>query len=132
MLRTFTLRKVLLTGLLILWITSQAGTVSAGTDAWTSNGPEGGRIYALALDPAAPTTLYAGTGGGGVFKSTNGGAGWSAANTGLTNTNVLALALAPATPSTPYAGTAGGGVFAMRSAVQQNHQMYMPVVLRGR
>ena len=219
-LRTFTLRKVLLTGLLILWITSQAGTVSAGTDAWTSNGPEGGRIYALALDPATPTTLYAGTYGGGVFKSTNGGAAWnavtaglmntdvralainpatpttlyagtygdgvfkstnggaawipvntgltntwvwalaidpvtpttlyagtdaggvfkstngggawSAVNAGLTNTNVLALALAPATPSTPYAGTAGGGVFAMRSAVQQNHQMYMPVVLRGR
>ena len=34
-------------------------------------------VYDLAIDPAMPTTLYAGTWGGGVFKSTNGGANWS-------------------------------------------------------
>ena len=84
--RTPTLRKVLLFGLLTLLITSQAGLVSAGTNVWTSNGPEGGSIYALAIDPETPTTLYAGTWGGGVFKSTNGGGNWSAVNTGLTNT----------------------------------------------
>ena len=43
--------------------------------------------------------------GVGVFKSTNGGANWSAANTGLTNTDVRALAIDPATPTTLYAGT---------------------------
>ena len=86
MLRTTTLRKVLLIGLLTLLIASQAGTVSAGPNVWTSNGPEGGMIHALAIDPATPSTLYAGTYGGGVFKSTNGGAAWSAVNTGLTAT----------------------------------------------
>ena len=53
-----------------------------------------------------PTTLYAGTAGGGVFKSTNGGGNWSAVNTGLTcYSSVYALAIDPATPTTLYAGT---------------------------
>src|SRR5256885_12494843 len=34
------------------------------------------------IDPTTPTTLYAGTYGG-VFKSTDGGGSWSAANVGL-------------------------------------------------
>ena len=55
-----------------------------------------------------PTTLYVGTGGG-VFKSTNGGAKWSALNTGLIVTSVGALGIDPATPTTLYAG--GGDVF---------------------
>ncbi len=46
-------------------------------------------VYALAIDPATPSTLYAGTIGGGVFKSTNGGGAWSAVNTGLTATTCL-------------------------------------------
>ena len=83
MVRTTTLRKVLLIGLLTLLIASQAGPVSAGPYVWTSIGPEGGIILALAIDPTTPSTLYAGTDGGGVFKSTNGGAAWSAVNTGL-------------------------------------------------
>jgi photosystem II stability/assembly factor-like uncharacterized protein len=104
---TTTLRKVLRIGLLTLLIASQAGTVSAGTNVWTSNGPEGGWIQALAIDPATPATLYAGTFGG-VFKSTNGGGAWGAVNTGLTSTYVYALAIDPATPSTLYSGTPGG------------------------
>ena len=67
MLRTTTLRKVLLIGLLTLLIASQAGPVSAGPNIWTSIGPEGGVILALAIDPTTPSTLYAGTYGGGVF-----------------------------------------------------------------
>ena len=47
------------------------------TNVWTSLGPEGGNIIALAIDPATPTTLYAGTGAGGVFKSTTGGSSWT-------------------------------------------------------
>ena len=62
-------------------------------------------VHALAIDPATPTTLYAGTDGGGVFKSTDGGGSWSAVNTGLTDTYVHALAIDPATPTTLYAGT---------------------------
>jgi hypothetical protein len=108
MLRTTSLRKVLLIGLLTFLITSQASTVTAGTNIWTSNGPEGGMVYALAIDPTTPSTVYAGTYYGGVFKSTNGGGAWSAVNTGLSSYSVSALAIDPTTPSTLYAGTSGG------------------------
>ncbi|TMB54003.1 MAG: hypothetical protein E6J60_09060 [Deltaproteobacteria bacterium] len=89
-------------------------TVLAAREAhagWTAIGPEGGDVSALAINPAAPSTLYAGTQGGGVFESTNAGANWTAVSTGLTNTKVSALAIDPTTPSTLYAGTDGGGVF---------------------
>ena len=47
-----------------------------------------------------------------MFKSTNGGASWSAANTGLTDTLCYTpWRSIPATPTTLYAGTYGGGVF---------------------
>jgi hypothetical protein len=101
------------TSLLLVWLAlvlslTQPVPVSAGFNAWTSIGPEGGWIYALAVDPNTPTTLYAGTYGGGVFKSTDGGATWSAVNTGLSNKSVWALAIDPTAPNTLYAGTYGG------------------------
>ena len=85
-----------------------------GGDRWSpsSTGLGGTTISALAIDPATPSTLYAGTYRG-VFKSTNGGGSWSAINTSLTNPDVRTLAIDPATPSTLYAGTAGGGVFGL-------------------
>jgi hypothetical protein len=67
-------------------------------------------VGSLAIDPTTPTTLYAGTGGG-VFKSTNGGGNWSAANAGLPGGAVGTLAIDPTTPTTLYAGTISGGVF---------------------
>lgn len=59
------------------------GVASAGVNRWTSNGPEGGSILAFVIDPATPTTLYIGTLGSGVLKSLDGGASWSAMNSGL-------------------------------------------------
>src|SRR5438094_4379086 len=77
-----------------------------GINSWTSNGPNGVPIRALAIDPVTPATLYAGTDAG-LFKSTNGGGSWSAVNTGL-NQIASVLAVDPQTPTTLYAGTAGG------------------------
>ncbi len=82
----------------------------AGQGVWTSGGPYGGNIFALAINPSTPSTLYVGDGGG-VFKSTDSGSTWAATNAGLTNLIVQALAINPSTPSTLYAGTDGGGVF---------------------
>jgi photosystem II stability/assembly factor-like uncharacterized protein len=80
---------------------------SFGDNQWISIGPEGGPVWALAIHPQTPETLYAGTWGG-VFKSTNGGTNWTAINTGLTYTYINALAIHPQTPETLYAGTDGG------------------------
>jgi len=64
------LRTVFLIISLILIGASLASTVSAAPNVWTSIGPEGGEIDTLAIDPATPTTLYAGTWRGGVFAVT--------------------------------------------------------------
>ncbi len=80
--------------------------------AWTqTNGLYGGSVYSLAINPQTPLVVYAGTRGGGVFKTTDGGMNWRAVNTGLTNTDVLSLAINPQNPLVVYAGTRGGGVF---------------------
>jgi hypothetical protein len=79
---------------------------TAGINAWTSIGPEGGAVNALAIDPVTPTTLYAGTYYGGVFKSTDGGDSWG----NVTGGDVQTLAIDPATPTTLYAGMAYYGV----------------------
>jgi photosystem II stability/assembly factor-like uncharacterized protein/surface antigen len=84
--------------------------VSTGDNQWVSIGPEGGPVEVLAIDPQTPSILYAGTFGGGIFKSTNGGTNWTAVNTGLTNLEVTSLAIDPQTPNTLYAGT-GSGIF---------------------
>jgi photosystem II stability/assembly factor-like uncharacterized protein len=99
-----------LTGLALLSSESAAG---AG---WTSHGPDA-RINALATDPATPGTVYAGTEGGEVFKSTNAGSSWTAVDNGLTDSPVKALVIDPTTSGTLYAGTffdggpPGRGVF---------------------
>jgi len=81
--------------------------------AWVpmNNGLFGGLVYALAANPVDPTTVYAGTWGGGVFKSLDGGVNWSAVNTGLTDQRVRVLSIDPLNPTTIYAGTSDGGVF---------------------
>jgi hypothetical protein len=65
-----------------------------------------GGASALAVDPQSANTVYAGTNGSGVYKSTNGGAGWSGGGTGA----VKSLAVDPHTPAIIYAGTDDLGV----------------------
>ena len=98
----------------VLVAVGSAGVAAAGANRWTTNGPDGGGVFALAVDPGTPTTVYVGTDDSGVFKSIDAGGSWSAANTGLTFLGVRALALDPATPTTVYAGTDGGSVFGIR------------------
>jgi len=74
-------------------------------------------VPALAIDPATPTTIYAGADTG-VSKSIDDGVSWSVVIAGLTNTYVYTVVIDPLTPTTLYAGTGvgrngygGGSVF---------------------
>jgi hypothetical protein len=80
-------------------------------EARASIGPFGGTVFSIAIDPNDPNTIYAGTPGGGIFKSSNGGENWSEVNTGLTHRTVRALVINPKDSNTVYAGTFGRGVF---------------------
>ena len=66
-------------------------------------------VLALAIDPATPSTVYAGTSWG-AFKSDDGGDCWTDVNTGLTDLGILTLVV-DLSSSKLYAGTFGGGVF---------------------
>lgn len=86
----------------------------AGMNEWTSNGPEGGYVLSLAISPnyATDGTVFAGTGGG-VYKSTDGGARWALVNVPTLNPNVNSLAISPnyATDGSVFAGTGDDGVY---------------------
>ena len=95
----------------VLWalaLLACAERADAGANVWTSSGPNGGRIWSVAVDPTSSQTLYAGTNGGGVFKSTDGAAHWASVSRGLTNHVALYVGLDPKTSTTVYAGTRAG------------------------
>ncbi len=72
-------------------------------------------INTLAIDPVSTSTLYAATTLGSVFKSTNGGAHWSPANTGLSNITTNAIAVDRTNPAIVYTGTnIGNDAFIIR------------------
>ncbi len=80
-----------------------AGSAIAGVDEWTTNGPEGGDVLALVVDPQTPTVLYAGSDGAGVFKSTDGGNQWRAVNQGLAEyLRIYGLVIDPQTTTMLY------------------------------
>ncbi len=76
------LRISLMVLLIVIVSTRQVLHVSAGTNIWTSNGPNGNSITAIVIDPVTPSTLYVGTDRSGVFRSTNSGESWEAVNSG--------------------------------------------------
>jgi photosystem II stability/assembly factor-like uncharacterized protein len=68
-------------------------------------------MYALAIDPHNPQTLFASTFGG-VFRSSNGGQSWQRFDRGLPAGGVASFAVDPVR-NTLYAGTNGAGVEAL-------------------
>lgn len=77
----------------------------------TPVGPEGGSITALVINPQNTQEMYAGTFGGGVYKTENGGATWQSASWGLIDGYIQSLAIDPKTPATVYAGMYTYGVY---------------------
>ena len=73
-----------------------------------TNGPNGGAVRCIAPSGMA---LFTGTETG-VYRSTDAGSGWTAVDSGLTNTDVRALVVSPgaggASDTSLFAGTAGG------------------------
>lgn len=94
--------------LLVVYISFFNLTGLAGVNVWTSQGPCGGTVLTLAVHPADPGVMYAGTANGGVFKSTSGGTSWAPAGNISGSRQINALAIASSGADRIYAGTAGG------------------------
>ena len=82
-------------------------SLTLGSERWTQTLPGGLECRALVVDPKNTSNLYAGTIGGGVFKSTDMGVNWRAINNSLNDTDVRTLVL-DSDASTLYAGTLEG------------------------
>jgi hypothetical protein len=91
-----------------------APAVAAEPEWKQTNGPGGGSVDALIIDPLHPGTLYRGSNatiGMGVYKTLPGGRLWRPASVGIPSPEVVALAIDPLDPTTLYAGTLETGVF---------------------
>jgi hypothetical protein len=75
---------------------------------WLGPGNIGGRSRALVIHPTAPQTMYLGSVGGGIWKTTNGGTSWQPLNDFLANLAVSTLVMHPANPNILFAGTGEG------------------------
>jgi photosystem II stability/assembly factor-like uncharacterized protein len=101
------------------WLVALSAAGAAEAIVWTSNGPTGGLVQALAVDPTDPAKLFAATSSGGFFRSSNGGFSWSAVNTGIAPSGfaMTGIAVNPMNPARVYAsGQSGAQGFAFRSA----------------
>lgn len=105
-----------------VWAATAAGVSisSDGGSTWSLAPGFSRPVRALAVDPATPSTLYAGTdeplSPGGIFKSTDGGHTWISSGSGLGSIAILSIAVSPTATSTVFAGTQGAGVFVTRDA----------------
>ncbi|GCC51351.1 hypothetical protein SanaruYs_15760 [Chryseotalea sanaruensis] len=83
-----------------------------GVTAWTERGPSNvpGRTRGLIVDPddASKNTWFAGSAGGGVWKTTNGGTNWVLITPDLPNLATTVLAMATSNTNTIYMGTGEG------------------------
>lgn len=96
-------------------VADQRGMALKSTDAGATWDPLDSLIpfdvNTLALDPQSPATIYAGTDGGGILKTSNSGVAWTSVGAGLPSSKISAVVLDGATRGTLYAGTHGGGTF---------------------
>jgi photosystem II stability/assembly factor-like uncharacterized protein len=86
------------------------------TITWTPDGPQpiapysgvgafSGRATSIAVHPTDPNTVYLGTAGGGVWKTTNGGQSWTPLTDSQASLATGAIAIDPNNPNTVYVGT---------------------------
>ncbi len=99
------------------------------TWARVSDGLSDPSVHTLAIDPAHPATLWAGTASisrlGGVFQTVDAAARWSFSSNGLAALSIRSLAIDPHDPSTLFAALGSLGL--MRSRDHGLHWTPLPV-----
>jgi photosystem II stability/assembly factor-like uncharacterized protein len=85
-------------------------TAGVQQGSWTSLGPGniGGRTRAIVIDPQEPNTMWAGSAGGGIWRTDNAGATWAPVDDLMANLAVCSLVMSPVNAKEIYAGTGEG------------------------
>jgi hypothetical protein len=87
---------------------SNTAALPASPSGWTNlTGYEHpvGRVNELLIHPTSTNTMWAGTDGGGICKTTDNGATWVPSNEFLASLSISSMVMRPGDPSTIYAGT---------------------------
>lgn len=77
------------------------------TSSWN---PGLGRIVAIAVEPTQQNIIYAGSPGGGIWKSTDAGQSWKPLGDQMINMSIWSIAIAPNNVNTVYLGNAAGRI----------------------
>jgi photosystem II stability/assembly factor-like uncharacterized protein len=84
------------------------GILNAQENQWISNGPQGGSIVTIAINPLNNAMLYTGTVQNGIYKSINSGNSWIHLHSDTLYPTQRVIAIHPTAPDTLYAATYGG------------------------
>jgi len=91
------------TRLMLTTLVAVCSPLAAGQGRWTQTGPVTAFVYNMIADPAEPSVLWVSAGGGGVFRSVDGGVTWESRSTGITNDPVYQVELDPNDPHRMWA-----------------------------
>jgi hypothetical protein len=103
-------------------IAASDSNLASSAPSWTSVGPApipngqtfnvqqpvSGRVTSIAVHPTIPDIAYVGTAQGGVYRTLDGGASWTAIFDNAQALAVGSVAISPSQPSTIYVGTGEG------------------------
>ena len=84
-------------------------TINGGLE-WLQKGLALINLYTVAVNPQTPSTVFAGTDGDGLYRSTNGGSSWGHRQRGISNASVNAILVHPSPTYAVYTSYLGGGV----------------------
>jgi hypothetical protein len=89
-------------------ITPNTAGIDSASWTWLGPGNIGGRIRSIVVNPTNANILYTGGVGGGVWKTTNGGASWFPLDDFMGNLAIGCMLMDPTNPNVIYAGTGEG------------------------
>ena len=97
---------------------AETAGLDPGHAGWKSLGPGniGGRTRSIVIHPEAPDLMWAGSVGGGIWRTEDGGASWQPVDDLMANLAVSCLVMDPTDPNRLYAGTGEG--FSNLDAIQ--------------
>jgi ligand-binding sensor domain-containing protein len=99
------------------------GTIYAGTSSglylyktgsWTQLGLADHVVTAIAIDPADPDRIYAGTGDNGAYYTRDAGLSWQTVNRNLDGLTIQSIMIDPTSPGWVYFSTKTHGIYLLK------------------
>jgi len=104
-----------------------SGWTELGPFNWTrtrSWSPGLGRITAIAVEPNQQNTIYAGSPGGGIWKSTDAGQNWKPLGDRMANMSIWSIAIDPNNSNIVYLGNSAGQIMKSTNGGNSWSQIY--------